>query len=77
MTQKMTIEYFTAFNSVPFVSEPSNAVIVEDGDGTAFLVTDTEAQFLDRIRRSKEVGRNLFFEECKPYTQEIEDSIKY
>ncbi len=66
MTEKMAREYHSAFGSMPFYAEPSNVLVVEDGNGTLYRIEDSEAVFLDRIRRSKEIGRNLFFEECKP-----------
>ena len=66
MTEKMAYEYYLAFGSVPFYIEPSSTLAVEDKNGDLYLIDDSEAAFLDRIRRSKEAGRNLFFEECKP-----------
>lgn len=57
------MKYYEAFGSMPFVAEPSNTIVVEDENGTLYVVDEPEEKTLDRIQRSKEAGRNLFFEE--------------
>lgn len=60
-------EYFEAFGSMPFMAEPSGALVVEDDIGTLFKIDEPEQVTIDRIRRSKEAGQNLFFEELPPF----------
>jgi len=51
---------------------------ITDDDGNDYDITDeTDAKVLDRIQRSKKAGRNLFFEECPPYTPSYEDGANY
>ena len=66
-------KYFEAFSTSPFFAEPSNDVVVEDDNGVMYKVDEPEAVILDRIQRSVEAGRNLFFEELPefdPYPHE-------
>lgn len=66
-------EYYEAFDAWPFVAEPTNDLVVEDENGILYKIDEPEQVTLDRIRRSKEAGRNLFFEELEridPYTNE-------
>lgn len=55
--------YFEAFGSMPFFAEPSSVIVVEGENGSLYMVDEPEEKTLDRIQRSKEAGRNLFFEE--------------
>jgi len=48
-----------------------------DGKRYAMPKDETLEQFYDRIRRSKECGRNLFFEEWEPYTFEYDPEFIY
>lgn len=59
--------YFEAFGSMPFFAEPSSVIVVEDENGSLYMVDEPEEKTIDRIQRSKEAGRNLFFEELPPY----------
>ena len=61
------MQYYEAFGSMPFFAEPSSTIVVEDENGTMYNVDEPEEQTIDRIRRSKDVGRNLFFEELQPF----------
>lgn len=70
-------EYFAAFGSFPFLAEPSNDLVVEDENGTMYKVDEPESATLDRIRRSKEVGRNLFFEELQPFDPYPNETTQY
>lgn len=72
-----TQDYFEAFGSLPFVAEPTDVLIVEDDDGNMFKVDEPEQVTLDRIRRSKEAGRNLFFEELEPFDPYTEEDTQY
>ena len=45
--------------------EPGNDLVVEDGNSYLVPKNETDETFLDRLKRSKKCGRNLFFEECK------------
>lgn len=68
-------KYFEAFRVFPYFAEPSNDVVVEDENGVTYKVDEPEAVTLDRIQRSIEAGRNLFFEELPefdPYPQEAD-----
>lgn len=69
------VKYFEAFQAFPFYAEPSNDLVVEDEGGTLYKIDEPESVTLDRIRRSVEAGRNLFFEELQkidPYPQGAE-----
>lgn len=49
-----------------FYGEPSSLVVVQETDSEEAHIqpeSETEAQFLGRIQRSKSEGRNLFYEE--------------
>ena len=61
------VKYFEAFRSRPFYAEPTNDAVVEDDNGTMYKVDEPEAVTLDRIKRSVDAGRNLFFEELPPF----------
>ena len=66
-------KYVEAFRAFPFYAEPSNDLVVEDENGAMYKIDEPESVTLDRIRRSVEVGRNLFFEELPkfdPYPKE-------
>lgn len=70
-------DYFKAFGSMPFMAEPSSVFVVEDENGTLFKVDEPEQVTVDRIRRSKEVGRNLFFEELEPFDPYPDNEDQY
>ena len=72
LTPKMIKAYYEAFKRKVYVDEPTDNVIIEDSSGNAFSLDVTEEQFMDKIKRSKEAGRNLFYEESKPYEQTTE-----
>ena len=60
--------------------EPSGEVVAIDyANGTKHLMPDEETNvtFYDRIRRSQECGRNLFFEEWPVYEPEYSPDIIY
>ena len=71
------IKYFEAFGAFPFFAEPSNDVMVEDEDGTMYKVDEPESATLDRIKRSAEAGRNLFFEELHPFDPYPQETAQY
>lgn len=70
-------KYFEAFRSFPFLAEPSNDLVVEDENGTMYKIDEPEYVTLDRIQRSIEVGRNLFFEELKPFDPYPQETTQY
>jgi hypothetical protein len=70
-------KYFEAFRAFPFLAEPSNDLVVEDENGTMYKIDEPESVTLDRIQRSIEVGRNLFFEELKPFDQYPQETTQY
>ncbi len=55
------------FGSLPIIAEPSSDIVIEDENGTMYKIDEPESITVDRIRRSMEVGRNLFFEELQPF----------
>lgn len=70
-------DYFEAFGSMPFMAEPSSVLVVEDGEGNLYKIDEPEEATVDRIRRSKEAGRNLFFEELTPFDPYTDENTQY
>ena len=66
ITDEARMEYWKQYGAV-YYGEPGDGLFVEDDDGNAYQAPEgeTDAIFRDRIRRSKEAGRNLFYEEWK------------
>lgn len=70
-------KYFEAFKAVPFRAEPSNDLVVEDENGTLYKIDEPESVSLDRIKRSIDAGRNLFFEELAPFDPYPQETDQY
>lgn len=84
MWQKWVQAYFDledAFEGIHIRHHmPDGPAFIEnpvDGKRYAMPNDETLEQFYDRIRRSKECGRNLFFEEWEPYTFEYDPEFIY
>lgn len=73
LSYEMTIAYYKAFGSFPFMREPSGGIAVEDSEGNAYEIDMTPEEFMQTIIDSQEAGRNLFFERGKLI--EIKDNI--
>ena len=74
------LDYDDTFGSIIRHHMPDGPAYVEDPEtGKKYAIPDGETleQFCDRIRRSKECGRNLFFEEWDPYTFEYKPGLIY
>ena len=50
---------------------------MEDGDGNLYKIDEPEEVTVDRIRRSKEAGRNLFFDELEPFDPYKNEDAQY
>ncbi|MBE5775627.1 MAG: hypothetical protein E7337_17190 [Clostridiales bacterium] len=79
MSDTMIIAYQEAFpeSKLCFLS-PSGDMTAVDLDNNKEYVKpfdETEEVFIDRIRRSKEKGCNLFFEEWPPLVHEWETDL--
>ena len=70
-------KYFEAFRVLPYFAEPSNDVVVEDENGVTYKVDEPETVTLDRIQRSIEAGRNLFFEELPEFDPDPHEADQY
>lgn len=57
-----------------FFSPCGNAAVIDFENNREYVMPDeeTEESFMDRITRSQEAGRNLFFEEWPPLVREWE-----
>ena len=76
MNDAVIIAYEEAFpeSKLCFLSPSGNVAVVDFANNEEYVMPDeeTEESFMDRIRRSQEAGRNLFFEEWPPLTREWE-----
>ena len=63
--------YWKQFGTI-YNAEPDGGLFVEDEDGTAYKAPEgeTDQSFADRMKRSKEARRNLFFEEWEKVNTE-------
>lgn len=65
LSTKCVFEYRNQFPSDKcYFGEPGSQILIENGE-TAFIspFNETDKIFFDRLKRSREVGRNLFYEE--------------
>ena len=71
VNESLIEDYREAFNGAPIgFEEPNGELTVSDCEHDKMYVApagETDESFLDRINRSKESGRNLFFEEWPIY----------
>ena len=62
-------------NDICAYSEPGDSVLISNKDtGDSFISPDDETDdiFLERIEKSSEIGKNLFYEEWKRFEYEKE-----
>ena len=76
MTDTMMNAYEEAFpeSKLCFLSPGGDATAVDLENEKEYVMPfdETEEVFMDRIKRSQQAGRNLFFEEWKPLEHEWE-----
>lgn len=57
-----------------FYAEETGNIMIELPDGTSFIPRENKDEedsvFLDRLERSKQAGRNLFYEEWELFEEE-------
>lgn len=60
------------------VFEPSSKIMIsENGSGQTYIspTAEDDETFLDRLERSKSIGKNLFYEEWDKF--EVDNSVVY
>ena len=79
MSDTMIIAYQEAFpeSKLRFLSLSGDMTAVDLDNNKEYVkpFDETEEVFIDRIRRSKEKGSNLFFEEWPPLVHEWETDL--
>ena len=80
MSDDMIMAYEEVFpeSKLCFLSPSGDMTAVDLEKNKEFVMPfdETEEVFMDRIRRSKEQGRNLFFEEWPPLVHEWETDLE-
>lgn len=74
LTYEMMKAYFEAFDSFPFMGEPSGGIMVEDENGNTYEIDMTPEEWFATIQESKTAGQNLFFERGRK-VEDVEDGI--
>jgi hypothetical protein len=70
LSVKCILAYRDQFDDNCFFAEPSDLIMVEDPQTKKYYIstyTETEEEFMDRLKRSQEAQRNLFFEEWEEH----------
>lgn len=57
--------------------EPGDKILISDNKGHLVIEpeNETDETFMERLKRSKECGRNLFYEEWVPF--KYKDGVEY